>query len=206
MFGARKLTEQQTTEYAMYADFCRIFASDTKGLYLLSFLLTGDQTMAERCFVGGLEDSTKSSAVFKEWARSWARRKIIENAIRMLRPTPNHGNSSGDMLHDGTVRVVTERPEISVVVALPAFERFVFVMSVLEGYSDYNCSLLLACTRAEVTAARTRALRDIGISAERISAEIQRELIELGEQANQFKVESDLKQQLDTMTAWGVPA
>jgi hypothetical protein len=78
-------------------------------------------------------------------------------------------------------------------------------MSVLEGYSDYNCSLLLACTRTEVTAARTRGLREIGISAERISAEIQRELIELGE-ANQLKAESDLKRQLNAMTALGVPA
>jgi hypothetical protein len=190
MFGARKLTKQQTTEYAMHADFCRIFATDTKGLYLLSFLLTGDHTMAERCFVGGLEDSTEGNAVFKEWARSWARRKIIENAISMLRPTLNQGESPADTLHDGTVRVVTERPEISVVIALAPFERFVFVMSVLEGYSDYNCSLLLACTRAAVTAARTRALRDIGISAERISAEIQRELIKLSEQANQFKADS----------------
>jgi hypothetical protein len=174
-------------------------------LYLLSFLLTGDHTMAERCFVGGLEDSTKGNAVFKEWARSWARRKIIENAIRTVNPTPNHGNSSGAKSDHRAIRVKTERPEISVVIALPAFERFVFVMSVLEGYSDYNCSLLLACTRAEVTAARGRALRDIGVSAERISAEIQRELIELGE-ANQLKAESDLKHQLNAMTALGVPA
>ena len=206
MFGARKLMKQQTTEYAMHGDFCRIFATDTKDLYLLSFLLTGDQAMAERCFVGGLDDSTKSNSVFKEWARSWARRKIIENAIRMLRPMSNHENSSGDASHDRTIRLVSEHPEILVVVALPAFERFVFVMAVLEGYSDYNCSLLLACSRAEVTTARTRALREIGISAERISAEIQRELIELGEQANQFKAESDLKQQLGVITALGVPA
>jgi hypothetical protein len=201
MFGARKLTEQQTTEYAMHADFCRIFASDTKGLYLLSFLLTGDQTMAERCFVGGLEDSTKSNAVFKEWARSWARRKIIENAIRMLRPMPNHGNSSGDALNDRTARVVTDRPEISAVVALPAFERFVFVMSVLEGYSDYNCSLLLACTRAEVTAARTRALRDIGISAE-----LQRESMKIREQDQRFGRDREIRDQLKAITTLAVPA
>jgi hypothetical protein len=206
MFGARKLTKQQTTEYAMHADFCRIFATDTKGLYLLSFLLTGDHTMAKRCFVGGLEDSTKGNAVFKEWARSWARRKIIENAIRVVRPTPNHGNTSGDASHDRAVPLVAEHPEIKVVVELGAFERFAFVMSVLEGYSDYNCSLLLACTRAQVTAARTRALREIGISAERISAEIHRELIDLNEQASQLKADSDLKHQLDAMTALGVPA
>jgi hypothetical protein len=124
----------------------------------------------------------------------------------MLRPAPAHRDSSGEASHDRSIRIGTERPEISVVLALPAFERFVFVMSVLEGYSDYNCSLLLACTRAEVTAARNRALRDIGVSAERISAEIRQELIELGERVDPLKADSDLKQQLDTMTAWGVPA
>jgi hypothetical protein len=52
------------------------------------------------------------------------------------------------------------------ILELPAFERFVFVMSVLEHYSDQECSLLLGCTRADVLAARTRALRQIGNAAE----------------------------------------
>lgn len=199
MLGLRKLTK--TTEYATQADFCRIFAADTKGLYLLSFLLTGDQATAERCFVGGLEDSTKANAVFKEWAGSWARRKIIENAIRMVRPMPDHGNSAGAVSHDRTVRVATERPEISAVVDLSAFERFVFVMSVLEGYSVNNCSLLLACTRADVAAARTRALRNIGISAE-----LHLESIEVREQGQRLGRDRELKDQLRAITTLAIPA
>jgi hypothetical protein len=171
------------------------------GLHLLSFLLTGDHTIAERCFVGGLEDSTNANAVFKEWARSWARRKIIQNAIRMVRPAPNQGNGSDDASHDRTVPVETERAEISRVFAMPAFERFVFVMSVLEGYSVNNCSLLLACTRADVAAARISALRNIGISVE-----LQRQPIEFSERTNQLNAGSDLKRQLAAMTALGVPA
>jgi hypothetical protein len=40
------------------------------------------------------------------------------------------------------------------------------VMSVLEGYSDQECSLLLDCNRGEVMAARTRAIRQIAKSAD----------------------------------------
>ena len=201
MFGLRKLTKKETTEYATHADFCRIFAADTNRLYLLSFLLTGDPAMAEQCFVSGLEDSTKANAVFKEWAGSWARRKIIENAIRMVRPTPSDGNSSGEASHDPIVRVVSERLVISALVALAPFERFVFVMSVLEGYSINNCSLLLACTRADVAAARTRALRNIGISAELLL-----QSIEVREQHQRVGRDRELKDQLRTIRTLAIPA
>ncbi len=60
--------------YASTADFERIFIEDMSGLYLLSLLLTGDRDRAEECFVACVEESTKGKRVFKEWARSWARR------------------------------------------------------------------------------------------------------------------------------------
>jgi DNA-directed RNA polymerase specialized sigma24 family protein len=41
-------------------------------------------------------------------------------------------------------------------------ERFAFVMSFCEGYSDHDCALLLGCMRADVAAARVRALQRIG--------------------------------------------
>jgi DNA-directed RNA polymerase specialized sigma24 family protein len=55
------------------------------------------------------------------------------------------------------------------ILELPSFERFVFVMSVLEHYSNQECSLLLGCTRRDVIAAQTRALQQIGNSIERDS-------------------------------------
>ena len=39
-----------------------------------------------------------------------------------------------------------------------AFERFVFVMSVLEGHSEQECAILLGCSRRDVTIARVLAL------------------------------------------------
>ena len=166
MFSAKQATKREITEYATRADFCRIFALDIDRLYLLSLLLTGNDEVAERCFVAGLDDSTKGNTVFREWARSWARRMIIQNAILKIRPQPTDSNRSSEASPNGPTCFLTEAPEIGSVIALPVFERFVFVISVLEGYSAKNCSLLLGCTHAEVIAARTRALRELGISAE----------------------------------------
>jgi hypothetical protein len=35
-----------------------------------------------------LEDAVEGNPVFKEWARSWARRVIIVNAVRAINPQP----------------------------------------------------------------------------------------------------------------------
>lgn len=169
MFGTRlgttKITNQEPSPYATRADFCRIFKDDMDRLYLLSFLLTGDRATAEKCFVGGLRMSKESTPVFKEWAQSWARRAIILNAIRMIRPRTIDDNTP-PATDRGQGHAMPDPAEIADIVELSAFERFAFVMSVLERYSDQECSLLLGCTRREVTAARTRALQQIGSSAE----------------------------------------
>jgi DNA-directed RNA polymerase specialized sigma24 family protein len=168
MFGAlrrrKKTTDQEATLYATRADFCLIFETDMNRLYLLSFLLTGEHSLAEKCFVGGLHMSQAGNPVFKEWAESWARRSIIMNAIRMIRPRLTDASvpsgSKDSLLHG------TERDEIAALVELPPLERFVFVMSVLERISNHECSLLLSCTRRDVIEARTRALQRTGSAEE----------------------------------------
>jgi hypothetical protein len=165
MVDARQIQRQKPTPYATGPDFCRIFEDDLNRLYLLSFLLTGDRSMSEECLVRGLDDSVKSNPVFRAWARSWARRTIIQNAIRTIRPRSIDNRMSGAAFHRSAALARTEPAEITDIVELPAFERFVFVMSVLERHSDMECSLLLNCTRREVIAARTRALQQVGRSA-----------------------------------------
>jgi DNA-directed RNA polymerase specialized sigma24 family protein len=49
--------------------------------------------------------------------------------------------------------------EIDAVTQLAPLERFVFVMSILERYSIWDCSLLLGCSMKKVVQARMRALR-----------------------------------------------
>ena len=164
MLGAKNIPNQVVTPYATRADFCRVFEKNTNSLYLLCFLLTADHEAAEKCFVSGLEDSAQGSPVFAAWAESWARRTIIDNAIRMIRPRPESGTQTSTS--DNNARQRTKETDmIAAVIDLSAFDRFVFVMSVLERYSDQECSLLLDCSRTGVVAARIRALQQIGNSA-----------------------------------------
>jgi hypothetical protein len=154
---------ESSVAYATAADFKQIFTDDVDSLYLLSLLLTADADTAERCFVEGAEESTKRNYVFKEWARSWARRTIIQCAIRLVAPW----EFSATKTRTGTVERVTDKipmalhAEVSAVLNLDSLERFVFVMSVLERYSDNDCSLLLSRTRRDIATARTRAIQQL---------------------------------------------
>jgi len=164
MFGSRKVIKQTTTPYATQADFRRVFQEDMNRLYLLSFLLTGERDLAERCFVSGLKMSSEGNPVFKEWATSWARRTIILTAIRMVRPRLGDPQRSSVPPKSAGPSAIS-RAEIANIIALPPFGRFVFVMSVLECYTEQECSLLLGCTRREAMEARERALRRTGEGA-----------------------------------------
>jgi len=150
--------------YASPADFEGIFTEDMTGLYLLSLLLTGDADKAEECFVAGVGESTKAKRVFKEWARSWARRTIIQSAIRLI--VPRHHSVSmkrNPVLPRGLNYVpLALEAEIYAILELAPFERFVFVMSVLQRYSEHDCSILLGCSRKDVAAALARALEQLG--------------------------------------------
>ena len=137
-------------------DFRRIFYEENESLHRLSFLLTADREKAEQCFVSGLEESVNGSPVFKEWAHSWARRTIIQNAVRVINPRPVEEHAPSSFDSDGTTPAV-EQVETAAVLQLEPFERIVYVMSVLERYSDLDCSVLLGCARRDVIAARIRA-------------------------------------------------
>jgi len=160
------ITIAREEKYATRGDFCRLFAEEMSSLYRLSFLLTGDDVQAEQCFVAALEDSLNGNQVFKQWARSWARRMIVENAIRIITPRANRALGTAVAVHlelNGETGTVPNREEsMEHVLALADFERFVFVMSVLERYSDQDCSVLLGYRVREIRDARTRALQQIG--------------------------------------------
>jgi hypothetical protein len=159
---AKQIT--RPTPYASSDDFRRVFDEDMNSLYVLSFLLTADHEKAEQCFVSGVEDAVEGNPVFKEWARSWARRVIIVNAVRAINPRPMEENSrsSSAPVSGNRKTPPAEQVEIAAVLALEPFERFAYVMTLLERYSDLDCSLLLGCARRDVVAARTRAFEQIG--------------------------------------------
>jgi DNA-directed RNA polymerase specialized sigma24 family protein len=103
--------------------------------------------------------------VFKEWAGSWIKRRLIKTAIGIVSPASSRNCQKRDFWaaaqHD------TQREcEIDAVTKLDPFERFVFVMSILERYSNWDCALLLGCSMNRVTHARMSALRRLpGLAA-----------------------------------------
>jgi len=153
--------------YATREEFIKLFHEDMNGLYQLSFLLTGDHEKAEKCFVAGIEDCVKENRVFREWARSWAKRVIVENAIRALKPRPSLARSSASatvLWHSQQSNGSGGHIDLETVLMLGDFERFVFVMSVLENYSHHECALLLGCSVAEIRQARLHALEELAIA------------------------------------------
>src|SRR5262250_715465 len=149
--------QENSTAYATRRDFQQIFTEDMAGLHLLAYLLTADPEKSEQCFVAGLEDSLDGNPVFRQWARSWSKRAIIKNAIKALSPKP--GRPSAERETGGEW---TDDPEknalIAAVTQLDTFDRFVFVMAVLESYALADCATLLGCSHLEVQAAKSRAL------------------------------------------------
>jgi hypothetical protein len=150
--------------FATHEDFIKVFQEDMNGLYQLSFLLTADREKAERCLVTGIEDCVKGNRVFREWARSWAKRVIVENAIRELKPRPSLPGSSRSATvfpHSEQSSGSGEHFDLETVLGLKDFERFVFVMSVLENYSHHECALLLGCSVLDIRQARLHALEQL---------------------------------------------
>ena len=149
--------------YATREDFLNIFDEDMNGLYQLSFLLTGDHQKAEKCFVSGVEDCARENRVFREWARVWAKRVIAENAIRELNPRWKYPSSSSDpvVFHYQQLSDPSGHFDRDSVLGITDFERFVFVLCVLEHYREHECALLLGCSAREVREARTRAIAEL---------------------------------------------
>ena len=148
--------------YATCKDFLRVFDEDMRGLYQLSCLLTADHQKGEKCFVAGMEDCVKENRVFREWVRTWAKRVIVQNAIRELQPRPSHSDSptlaaTGFSQKNGPIGHF----DVDAVLGLADFERFVFVLCVLERYREHECALLLNCSASEVREARAQAIEEL---------------------------------------------
>lgn len=161
----QKYKNAQSPRYATGSDFCHIYLEQMNSLYLLALLLTGDAQKAEQCFFTGFDDSLNNNSVFKERAHLWARRSIILRAIHLLGPQPTDESESNQarlsLPLEKVPAEVQAHPNLVGILRLNSFERFVFIMSVLEVYSHQECSLLLGCFRRDVINARTAAIRSL---------------------------------------------
>lgn len=139
-------------------DFCHLFEEEMSSLYVLAFLLTADHNLAEECFMAGLSDCLATGAsVFEQWALTWSKRAVIKNAIRVVGSAPTVRSTPA-------ADCSSKSPLAQAILELGHFSRVVFVMSLLEGYSDKECALLLSCMPGEVAQARADALRKLATS------------------------------------------
>ena len=153
------------SNYASGEDFRKLFTRDVNSLYLLSLLLTADHKKAEQCFLAALDDCINGSPVHHDRAHSWARRVIIRNAIRMMAPRCDAAAPVPGSLHsarsDRLPKMPMEFVSFAPVFCLEPFERFVYVLSVLESYSKQECAALLGASLSEIRKARVRAFEQI---------------------------------------------
>ena len=153
--------------YATHEEFLKIVDEDMNGFYQLSLLLTGNHQKGERCFVAGIDGCAKENRVFREWARAWAKRVIVKNAIRELNPRRKDSGSCfirTVLSHNRQSSTPIGHFDVDSVLGLADFERFVFVLCVLERYGEHECALLLGCSPSEVREARTQAIEELAKS------------------------------------------
>lgn len=139
--------------YAGRKDFCAIFQEEMHALFSLALLLTADREAAGQCFLAAFEDCLHGAEVFRGWERSWSRRAIVKQAIRMVGPRPGDSDAAARLDAEGIPARLLQ---------LPTFARFVFAMTVLERFTIQECAVLLRCVPSDVEMARRRALQSVG--------------------------------------------
>jgi hypothetical protein len=155
-------------------DIRKLFNENAQSLYLLSFLLCANHEKAEKCLVEGLDDYVGRDCAFEQWAHSWSRCIIVRNALRIVAPKPGSRGPT-----PGTSRSLDDlsfqRPwfpgdPFAGVLALRDFDRFVYVLSVLEGCTDQNCAVLLGVSQRELRNTRACALQHVADFESRMAA------------------------------------
>lgn len=155
---------ERANKYLTRDDFGQLFTENMDSLYFLALLLTGDHEKAEQCFVAGLEDSLRSNRVFAGWAHLWAKQAVIKNAVCLLQPHPASDEFAlvnASAVDASLLNIQNAYFGVADVLALEPFARFVFVLSVLEQYSERECALLLGSSVEKVRKVRVQAIEQV---------------------------------------------
>jgi hypothetical protein len=158
MLEPMHFVDERATPYATAADLFKTFSEEMHSLYLLSLLLTAKNDKAEQCFVSAMGECLEEIGAVMEWTRSRARRAILKYAIQMIRPVPQHADSLS-LVGLKPAATLAENNPLAAILALDPFERFVLVMSVIEGRSEQDCAILLRSSRRDIMIARVLALK-----------------------------------------------
>ena len=174
MIGSLHLTSHrrnsnEARSYATDVDFQELFTSEMSDFFRLSLQLTADAGKAERCFTLAMKNCFGTKTIIKDFARIWARRMVIRNAIHLVLGIENDIAS-----HPGSEFTLQpsqcreeELRECVAILQLPEFDRLVFVICVLERLSILDCALLLRKSPKDVQGAIMRATNQIASRADR---------------------------------------
>ncbi len=199
LLARRKDTAVSSSKYATVDDFGALFESQMTELYQLAFLLIADSEKAEQCFIAAFEDCAREDSVFKEWAHSWSRRSIVENAIQMMRAQEVAGVESANSPAGDTkpAEAYPANTDLAGILRLGDRERVVFVLSFLEKYSDQRSARLLGCSRQDVRKIRKKVLQGLVDACGNI---IRSEETNLAADPSPFKAETFLRRSCETVT------
>jgi hypothetical protein len=152
------LVDENATPYVTVSDLLRTFNEEMHSLYLLSFLLTADHDKADKCLVSAMGECVEGNGELMGWPLSWTRGAVLRHAIQMIKPAPEHTDYVSFISLKRSATPAESKPFASILL-LDTFERFVFVMSILEEQSDEDCAILLRCSRRDIMMARVLALK-----------------------------------------------
>jgi|HubBroStandDraft_1064217.scaffolds.fasta_scaffold95673_2 hypothetical protein len=155
--------DNSLTKTSTAAQFVRRVSEQMQSLQLLSLLLTGDPTRAEQCFIGAIDEYAELDGSFVDWGQLRARQAICRHAAEVMQPALNRADIRTGDCREGTIAMTGCSP-FGGILSLDALERFVYVITVLEGQSDRDCADLLRCTDRDVMIGRTLAVTQLALT------------------------------------------
>lgn len=172
-FPGHRHNSNEARSYTTDDDFEQLFAAEIDDFFRLSLELTANAEIAERCLIDAMRDCFGRSTISKGFARVWARRMVIGNAIRLVLGIENYNACNmGCEIHLQPTKYRTKELRESVaILELPDFDRLVFVTCVLERLCLLDCALLMRKSPKDVSDAIMRATNRVASAENRTHTE-----------------------------------
>lgn len=157
-FSLRAAAPAVQSRYATAEAFTALFRAEMSCMFHVAFLLTANLVSAEECFIAALDDCVRKDSVFLECAPAYARYAVIRRATKAISDRLQESPRSDT----GQSETPTGPYKSDPLFLLPVFERAVFILCLLERFSDKQASLLLGATPEAVRRARIHGVERLG--------------------------------------------
>lgn len=138
-------------------------------LYWISWVITGDPTLAKKCLVDASRLSINRTGVFRDWLATWSRYATARIAISSIRDdiavavsryeSMSCGHANHDLLSRPEIESIRQLDPALLVADLDPVSRAILVLRGCQGVSIADCALLLQISPKCVIGAYCTALR-----------------------------------------------